>query len=142
MLTLTMYHMAFLALKYNKYCLVEKPAALCFRDVDVLVDAEKESEGRIFVGTMRRFATPFKDVVNEVGVMGKIQYARVRDIIGFNSVFVEQSGTFPQKFNDFSEADGQDRAARGTDIFEQALDKEFGVPVIPKSKRMLRVLGG
>ncbi|ENH69542.1 Inositol 2-dehydrogenase 3 [Fusarium oxysporum f. sp. cubense race 1] len=130
-----------LALKNDKYCLIEKPAATCFRDIDRLIEAEKASRGKVFVGTMRRYATAFIDAVEEVGGMEKIQYARVRDIIGPNSTFVEQNGTFPQKFNDFSEEDGQDRSRREADIFEQALVKEFGVPSTPQSQRMLRVLG-
>ncbi|KAM5345646.1 hypothetical protein ACJ41O_011507 [Fusarium nematophilum] len=130
-----------LALQNDKYCLIEKPAALCFRDLDRLLEAEKASKGRVFVGTMRRYATAFIDAVQEVGGMDKIQYARVRDIIGPNSIFVDQSGTFPQKFSDFSEADGEDRLRREEDIYEQALAKEFDVPVTAKSKRMLRVLG-
>ncbi|KAI8246169.1 hypothetical protein K4K57_009625 [Colletotrichum sp. SAR 10_99] len=131
-----------LALQNDKYCLLEKPAALCFRDIDLLVETEKKSKGKIMVGTMRRFATAFTDAVKEVGGMEKIQYARVRDIIGPNSTFVDQSGTFPQKFNDFSAADTQDRESNEKDIFEQALVNEFGVPATPQSKLMLRLLGG
>ncbi|KAM0549943.1 hypothetical protein ACHAPJ_009190 [Fusarium lateritium] len=130
-----------LALQNDKYCLIEKPAALCFRDLDRLVEAESKSKGKVFVGTMRRYATAFTDAVKEVGGMDQIQYARVRDIIGPNSTCVDQSGTFPQKFSDFTEADGEDRLRRESDIYEQALSKEFDVPNTPKSKRMLRVLG-
>ncbi|KAK5211088.1 hypothetical protein LTR41_003700 [Exophiala xenobiotica] len=131
-----------LALKHDKYCLIEKPAAVCFRDIDTLIEAEKKSKGRVFVGTMRRFAGPFADMVREVGGMEKIQYARVRDIIGPNSVFVDQSGAFPQRFDDFRDEDNRDREQRETDIADQALGKEFCVPITPQSKRMLRVLGG
>lgn len=131
-----------IALQNDKFCLIEKPAALCFRDLDKLVAAEKLSKGKVFVGTMRRFATAFLDAVELVGGMEKILYARVRDIIGPNHVFVEQSGTFPQRFSDFTEADGADREQKETDIFEQALRDEFDVPVTAQSKRMLRVLGG
>jgi hypothetical protein len=138
------YHVAhgILALKYNKYCLIEKPVALCFRDIARLEEAEKSSQGRVFVGTMRRFATAFTDAVQEVRGTSKIQYVRIRDIVGPNSVFVDQSGTFPQKFTDISSEDGEDRAKRETDIFEQALGVEFDVPITPQSSRMLRVLGG
>lgn len=131
-----------LALRHGKYCLIEKPVSLCFRDLDRLLEAEKQSQGKVFVGTMRRFATAFLDAVEEVGGLQKIQYARVRDIVGPNAVFVGQSGTYPRKFNDFSDADNEDRLAREADIFEQALKHEFGVPSTPESKRMLRVLGG
>ncbi|KAH7113705.1 hypothetical protein B0J13DRAFT_574406 [Dactylonectria estremocensis] len=116
-----------LALKNGKYCLIEKPASICFRDIDRLIEAEKVSGGKVFVGTMRRYATAFLDAVQAVGGMGNITYARVRDIIGPNSICVDQSGTFPQKFNDFSEADSQDRVDREEDIFNQALGNEFGL---------------
>ncbi|KAI1773271.1 hypothetical protein F4818DRAFT_122407 [Hypoxylon cercidicola] len=137
------YHVehALLALKHDKWCLVEKPLSLCFRDLDKLVEAEKSSKGKVFVGTMRRFATAFTDAVQEVGGMDTITYARVRDIIGPNSVFVGQSGTFPQKFTDFTDADAEDRMRREADIHQQALHSEFGVPVTPESKRMLGLLG-
>lgn len=131
-----------LALKNDKWCLIEKPAALCFRDIDQLIEIEKRSKGRVFVGTMRRFATAFLDAVQEVGSMENIIYARVRDIIGPNSTFVDQSGTYPAKFNDFSEADGADRLEKEMNIQKQAIDVEFGVPDNAESKRMLRVLGG
>jgi predicted dehydrogenase len=130
-----------LALQHGKYCLIEKPAALCFRDIDRLIEAEKRSAGKVFVGTMRRYATAFADAVSEVGGMSKVQYARVRDIIGPNAICVAQSGTFPRRFDDFSAADGEDRARREADIQAQALQREFNVSDTPESKRMLRILG-
>lgn len=137
------YHVphALLALKHNKYCLLEKPAALNFRDIDSLIAAEKESKGKIFVGTMRRYAIAFEDAVKEVGGMSKITYARVRDIIGPNALGVDQSGMFPKRFADFTESDNNDRVAREKDMHEQALKNEFEVPVTDSSRLMLRVLG-
>jgi predicted dehydrogenase len=138
------YHVphALLALKNNKYCLLEKPAALCFRDIDSLIAAEKESQGKILVGTMRRYASSLEDAIEEIGGMDQIRYARVRDIIGQNALFVSQSGMFPKRFDDFSEQDTQDRVARESDMHEQALREEFGVPVTEASRDMLRLLGG
>jgi len=131
-----------LALKHDKYCLIEKPAALCFRDIEALIEAERTSKGKVFVGTMRRYATAFLDAVEEVGGIDQIQYARVRDIIGPNSVFVGQSGTFPKKFTDFKTEDIDELSRRENDIVECALRDEFGVSVTPGSRRMLRLLGG
>ncbi|OAA53934.1 oxidoreductase [Niveomyces insectorum RCEF 264] len=137
------YHVphAVMALENDKFVLIEKPAALCFRDLDILVAAERRSKGRVFVGTMRRFATTFTDAVKEVGGMDKIQYARVRDIIGPNAYFVDQSGMYPQRFTDVSETDRQDRCAREKDIFEQALGNELGVPVTTQTTTLLEILG-
>ncbi|CAK7227911.1 hypothetical protein SBRCBS47491_006726 [Sporothrix bragantina] len=134
-----------LALAQNKHVLIEKPAALCFRDIDRLIAAEKQATGgaRVFVGTMRRYATAFEDAVKEVGGFDRVHYARVRDIIGPNALGVSQSGTFPRAFRagDVSAADSEDRAARELDFQTQALQTEFGVPLTDDSKRMLRVLG-
>jgi predicted dehydrogenase len=133
---------ALLALKHDKYCLLEKPAALCFRDIDVLVAAERASRGRIFVGTMRRYAAVLADAIEEIGGMGAIKYARVRDIIGRNGTFVSQSGMFPQRFTDISDADVAELKSREEDVHVQALKEEFGVPVTKASRDMLRLLGG
>lgn len=130
-----------LALKNNKYCLVEKPASRCYRDIDALIEAEKGSRGKVFVGTMRRYATAFVDAVKEVGGMESIVYARVRDIIGPNATNIQQSGTFPRQFNDISQAVSQDRLQKETQIYEQALSREFGLTVTPETERMLLVLG-
>jgi predicted dehydrogenase len=133
---------AILALKYDKYCLLEKPAALNYRDADSLLQAESLSKGKVFVGYMRRYAPAFLEAVKEVGGLKEIQYARVRDIIGPNSVFVEQSGAYPRKFTDIDKADTDELALRDDEMVEHALIAEFGVEVTPQSKRMLRILGG
>ena len=43
--------------------------------------AEEQSQGRVFVGYMRRYAPGFLDAIAEVGGTGEILYAHVRDII-------------------------------------------------------------
>lgn len=72
--------------------------------------ANAKSAPRVFVGTMRRFARAFLNAVDEFGSMDRVQYARVHDIIGPNAVFVDQSGTLPRRFDDFSQEDSPDRA--------------------------------
>jgi predicted dehydrogenase len=133
---------AILALKYDKYCLLEKPAALNYRDIDSLIQAEASSKGRVLVGYMRRYASAFLEAVQEVGGLSKIQYARVRDIIGPNSDFVSQSGTFPKRFCDMAQADSDQLVRRDEEMAQQALKEEFGVQVTPSSKLMLQLLGG
>lgn len=133
---------AILALKYDKYCLLEKPAALNYRDIDALIKAESSSKGKVFVGYMRRYSLAFLEAVKEVKEMQDIRYARVRDIIGPNSDFVDQSGTFPRRFDDISMEDINDLNERKEDIIDQALTKEFGVDATPFSKLILILLGG
>ena len=62
-----------LALQHNKHVFIEKPMALNERDVNVIIEAEKTSEGKLIVGYMRRYI----DGVNEIGGLNKILYARV-----------------------------------------------------------------
>ena len=133
---------AILALEYDKHVFVEKPLALSYRDLDALQAAEDKSKGGLFVGYMRRYAPAFLHAVAEIGDRSKIQYVRVRDIIGPNAHFVNQSGTFPKKFNDFDEADSKALKAQDDDIAQQALLKEFGVPLNEQSRLMLMILGG
>jgi len=93
---------AILALQQNKHVLVEKLLALCARDYDAIAVVEHTSTARVLVGYMRRYIAAFLDATAELGdVKSQIQYVRVRDIIGPNSVFVDQSGTFPVRFTDF-----------------------------------------
>lgn len=133
---------AILALQHDKHVFIEKPAALCYRDLDAIAAAEARSKGTVFVGYMRRYAPAFLQAIAEVGDVSKIQYARVRDIIGPNAAFVNQSGTFPKKFSDFKQEDTEEMNALNEDIAIQALIKEFGVPLNDHNKLMLMVLGG
>ncbi|RVX70674.1 hypothetical protein B0A52_05324 [Exophiala mesophila] len=130
------------ALKHDKHVFVEKPMALCARDADAIITAEQNSQGRVMVGYMRRFATAFVDLVQEVGGIDKILYARVRDIIGPNSHFVSQSGTFPKVFTDFSPEAIAEKKAKADDIANQALAVECGVPVTSETTKMWRLLCG
>jgi predicted dehydrogenase len=133
---------AIMVLKYNKYVFVEKPLALNYRDVDKIVEVEKGSKGKVFVGYQRRYAEAFLDAVREVGGMATIQYARVRDIIGLNSSFVSQSGTFPRKFTDFKKEDSDEMAKKDEEAIKEALVNDYGVEVTPQSMEILGLLGG
>ena len=65
------------------------------------------------------------------------------DIIGHNSFFVGQSGTFSKRFEDFSKEDAADKTARGQEQVHTVLHKELdGVPVTPESTKMWRLLNG
>ncbi|KAL4751967.1 hypothetical protein BDW72DRAFT_202696 [Aspergillus terricola var. indicus] len=122
----TAYHTehALLALKNDKWVLVEKPLTSSYGDIERLQAAEKASKGRLMVGYMRRYAPGFLDAIAEIGGITQILYARVRDIIGPNAAFVEQSAL---KDKDRSNAD-------------EAL-ADFGVPANDETRRMLMVLG-
>lgn len=132
---------AVLALQNDKHVFVEKPLALCYRDISALSEAENNSKGKLFVGYMRRYAPGFLDAIAEVGEE-KIQYVRIRDIIGPNSDFVDQSGTYPKKFIDFDKEDSNELAEKDRDMIEFALKNEFSVPINELTKRFMMILGG
>ncbi len=69
---------AILALQHNKHVLLEKPASITIRDADAIIAAESKSQGKVFVGYMRRYAAAFVDAIEEIGGVDKILYARVR----------------------------------------------------------------
>ena len=93
------------------------------------------------VGYMRRYAAAFVDAIKEIGLLDEILDARARDIVGPNSAFVEQSGTFPKKFSDYNVEDLKELKV-GTDQFlDQAHENELGVPVTDATTAMWRNLG-
>ncbi|KAK6496842.1 hypothetical protein TWF481_001826 [Arthrobotrys musiformis] len=135
------------ALRNGKHVFIEKPLALCTADIRALKEAEeKGGKGRVFVGYMRRYASAFEDAKRELeaagGVKG-VKYARVRDIIPPNKIFVDQSATFPQKFNEsIPEAAKKDLSEKEERMVREALEVDMGLPVTQERNWMLRVLGG
>ncbi|KAL2065204.1 hypothetical protein VTL71DRAFT_2873 [Oculimacula yallundae] len=133
---------AILALQQNKYVLVEKPLALNYRDIDAIIEAEKHSRGKVFVGYQRRYAEAFLDAVDEVATLEKIEYIRVKDIIGPNSSFVGQSGTYPKTFTDFESEAAAKMVSMEEEMVKEALVRDYGLTTIPDSMSMFRILTG
>ncbi|KAM6524412.1 hypothetical protein FSOLCH5_005015 [Fusarium solani] len=133
---------AILALKHNKYVFVEKPLALNYRDLDSIIAAEKTSEAKVFVGYQRRYAEAFIDALKEIEGMEKIEYIRVRDIIGQNSSFVDQSGIFPKKYTDFPKSAVADMHSAEEEMVKTALIDECGVEATPESMTLFRLFTG
>ncbi|KAI9655081.1 MAG: hypothetical protein M1821_005564 [Bathelium mastoideum] len=132
---------AMLALRANKLVFIEKPIALTLRDTDLIINAEKAAGGaKVFVGYMRRYAAAFSDAVKEVSSIGQIRYVRVRDIIGPNSVFVAQSGTYPRTFSDYREEDSEALRTKTQDDIQQAVQAELGIPVTKETEMMWQML--
>lgn len=79
------------ALNNKKHVLLEKPACLTLQDADAMIRARDEAGVQVMVGYMRRFAPAYTSAVEEVKQLGPINYARIRDIIGANRLFIDQS---------------------------------------------------
>ncbi|KAK6344753.1 hypothetical protein TWF718_006710 [Orbilia javanica] len=130
------------ALVAGKHVFIEKPLALCQADIRTLKSLEKDiNKGRVFVGYMRRYASAFSDALKAVGRVDEIRYVKVRDIICPNSIFVNQSGTFPKKFG-IPEEYLKELTENEEGIIKSALVDDMGLAVTPKRKAMLRLLGG
>ena len=121
----------------GKHVLVEKPMALTMADADAVIEAKNRNNVKVMVGYMRRYAPAFEAAVKEIGGLDKVVYARVRDIIGPNAFFVNQSGTNPQRFTDFPEAAGIDKQERAKKLVTEAIGE-----VDEKIAGMYRLLGG
>jgi len=115
---------------------------LNYRDIDAMITAEKNSTAKAFVAYQRRYATAFLDAVKEVGGLGKIQYARVRDIIGPNHTFVSQSTTYPRSWTDFGTKADSEMKIQEEEMVKEALTHDCGVKVTPELMDMVRLLGG
>jgi predicted dehydrogenase len=79
------------ALRQGKHVLVEKPIALTLADAEAIARARDESGKQVMVGYMRRFAPAFVQAVEEVKGLERINYVRVRDIIGRNRLIIDQA---------------------------------------------------
>lgn len=100
------------AINAGKHVLIEKPMALTLSECDAIIAASKaHAESIVFVAYMRRYASAFEQACEMVKSFETILHARVRSVIGPNSVFVDQGGMYPQRFADFPESATAERNA-------------------------------
>jgi predicted dehydrogenase len=104
----------------GKHVLVEKPMCLTLSEAEAIIRARDEAGVQVMVGYMRRFAPAFVQAVTEVRGLEKINYARIRDIIGRNRLIVDQSSVV-QRFDDVPEEAKEDRAARAERLVREAI---------------------
>jgi len=137
------YHaeVAVMAADAGKHVFIEKPMALTQKDAESIIAARDRNNVVMFVGFMRRYSPAFEAAVKIVRQMKAIEYARVRDIIGMNSLFVGQSGFCPKRFNDVPSDAGNDLKARGRAIAVAALGERADDPALVRTFRLLCGLG-
>nr|XP_019049572.1 hypothetical protein I302_03361 [Kwoniella bestiolae CBS 10118]OCF28502.1 hypothetical protein I302_03361 [Kwoniella bestiolae CBS 10118] len=138
------YHVphALQCLKAGKHVLIEKPMSLTKEGADQIEAARKASGKIVFVGYMRRYAHAFLRVKEMIGNLpkGSINYVRVRDIIGWNSQWVDQCAHFPVKFSDFPAQANEERLELNRQQFEQAIGDKASSPLDKKTYFVLNVL--
>lgn len=111
---------ALAALQNKKHVLIEKPMCLTREEAKAIIKARDKAGVQVMVGYMRRYAPAFVQAVEHVRALEKINYARVRDIIGQNSQFVEQSSVVLRP-NDIPQDAMRDRAERASRLVEAAI---------------------
>jgi predicted dehydrogenase len=128
---------AIAAARNKKHVLVEKPMTLTLADADAMIQARDEAGVQIMVGYMRRYAPAFTKALEEMKSVGKIQYARIRDIIGQNRLMIEQSSVV-HRFSDIPQEAMTDRGSRGSRMVDEAL----GADVPQQVRNSYRLLCG
>ncbi len=108
------------AIEHGKHVLVEKPMCLTRQEAEAIIKARDEAGVQVMVGYMRRYAPAFVQAVEQVRALEKINYARVRDIIGQNAQFVEQSSVVLRP-KDIPQGAMRDRAERASRLVKTAI---------------------
>ena len=108
------------AVRTGKHVFVEKPMCLTLAEAEAIIQARDETGIQVMVGYMRRFAPAFVQAVAEVRALDKINYARIRDIIGRNRLIIDQSSVV-LRFDDLSEEARLDRTARAERLVREAI---------------------
>lgn len=102
------------AANHGLHVMVEKPVCLAPSELEAIIAARDANKVQVMVGYMRRFAPAFVQAVQEVKRLDQILYARIRDIIGPNRLFIDQAHTVlrPTDIPAELSKDRSERAAR------------------------------
>jgi predicted dehydrogenase len=111
---------ALAAIHHGKHVLIEKPMCLTRQEAESIIKARDEAGVQVMVGYMRRYAPAFVEAAKHIHALEKINYARVRDILGQNSQFVAQSSVVLRP-SDIPAAAVQDRAERARRLVKEAI---------------------
>src|SRR6266478_5177897 len=111
---------ALAAMQYGKHVLIEKPMCLTHQEAEAIINARHDAGVQVMVGYMRRYAPAFVQAAQHVRALEKINYARVRDIIGQNAQFVEQSSVVLRP-KDIPQEAMRDRAERASRLVKAAI---------------------
>ncbi|NTG45454.1 Gfo/Idh/MocA family protein [Rhizobium rhizogenes] len=78
------------AMRSGKHVLIEKPMCMTLAEADAIAEEQIKTDRVVQVGYMRRHAAAFEKAVELIApLLGTINFARVHDIIGPNSAFIE-----------------------------------------------------
>jgi predicted dehydrogenase len=126
------------ALEAGLHVLVEKPMCLAPREAEEIIAARDRSGCVVMVGYMRRFAPAFEAAKARLETLGRINYARIHDIIGRNQLMIDQTAHVVRP-DDVPKAALEERWARGSELVREALGDVD--PVLGGAYRLLCGLG-
>jgi Oxidoreductase family, NAD-binding Rossmann fold len=119
------------AIAAGKHVLVEKPMCVTRREADEIIAAQKDSNVVVQVGYMRRYAPAFLDGCEAVKAMKEIKFARVRDVLGFNYLFVNPTSRVIRD-EQLPESVKNDTKLRDEALVEEALGEKAS-PVLRRA---------
>src|SRR5437868_10277578 len=90
------------------------------REAEAILNAQQEAGVQVMVGYMRLYAPAFVLAAEQIHALERINYVRVRDIIGQNAKFVEQSSVVLRP-KDIPQEAMQDRAERASRLVKAAI---------------------
>jgi len=120
------------------HVLVEKPMCLSPQEAEQIIEARDRSDRVVMVGYMRRFAPAFELAKERLASLGRINYARVHDIIGRNQLMIDQTSHVVRP-GDIPQDALEERWARGAALVKEALGEVD--PVLGGTYRLLCGLG-
>jgi len=123
------------ALDAGCHVLIEKPVCLTLRQVDEIIAARNKANRHVMVGYMRRYAQAYQDMQAHLRYRTDIQHVSVRDIIGPNAYFIDQ--TTPVLTEEIPEAAKHARAALAAEQVRESVGD-----VTPDIAKAFRLLSG
>ena len=126
------------ALDHGLHVLVEKPMCLSPREAEEIIAARDRSGATVMVGYMRRFAPAFLDAVERLPRLGRINFARVHDVIGRNRLIVDQTA-YVVRPDDLGRSALEERWDRGRRLVADAIGDV--PPALASAYRLLCGLG-
>lgn len=122
------------ACRAGKHVLVEKPMTLTLVETDAVIQARDEAGVRVMVAYMRRFAPAFVQAIDEVRKLDRINYVRVRDIIGRNRLIIDQAHSVSRP-GDIPAELAAERAERAQRLVREAIGE--APPELVRAYRLL-----
>ena len=122
------------AMRNGKHVLVEKPMCLTMTEAESIIRERDAAGVLLMVAYMRRYAPAFVEAVTQVRALGKINYVRVRDIIGRNHLIIDQVHDVIRP-DDIPAELGQDRRLRAARQVTEAIG--VATPDLIRSYRLL-----